>query len=335
MQVDINQELSIDYLTEIDKVSEKLQRYGVCIVNNVLNETECSNLVNGMLSTLSYVTSAMPTPFNVFNVDSWSTLDSLQPTRNLIYQNWGLGQSQFVWDVRCNPKCIDVFARMYGTDDLLVSFDGFSFALPPEIKKTGNNWEKDHWYHFDQSTTRPNFECVQGWINGFDTNPGDATLSVMIGSHALHYQYGQTHTVDGKADWVKIDDKAFFLSQGCIEHRIVATKGSLVLWDSRVLHYGAKPLNGRPTLNYRAVVYLCYTPRRLISEKDLKRKIEIFHKRGTKGFKRVTNHWPHRPVMFSELPRIWDGIVPNILPLPDPIIPDNFFHIIGYPKKKL
>jgi len=329
MESNINDEITVDHEVNSELICEKLQKYGVCIVKNVLNETECSNLVNGMVETLCYVTSELPKPFNINDVSTWNTLTLLQPTRNLIFQHWGLGQAQCIWDVRCNPKVIDTFSKIYGTQDLLVSFDGFSFALPPELNNN-KNWEKESWYHFDQNTKNKSFKSIQGWVNGFDTNVGDATLAVMIRSHLFHGQYGTEFPPSDNKDWVPVDDISFFKSLGCVEHRIIAPKGSIVLWDSRTLHYGAKPLYGREIPNYRAVAYLCYTPRSLITEKDRTRKKEIFHKRGPKGFKRVTNHLPHKPVMFSEIPYIRSGIIPNVLSLPDPIIPDQYKHLIGY-----
>jgi len=323
----MNQLISINYNTELSKLHEILTEYGVCIVNNVLNETECDNITMGMFNTLSHVTSKLDKPFNYQDVTTWNTINELQPTRNLIFQNWGLGQSQFCWDVRTNDKVIDVFERIYNTKDLLVSIDGFSLSLPPEV--TGD-WEQNSWYHFDQNTSKPNFECVQGWINGRDTNDGDSTLSVMLGSHRLHQQYGNINKPETKKDWIQVNDLDFFTNNGCIEHKIIAPKGSLVLWDSRVLHYGAKPVVGREIINYRNVVYVCYTPRSLSTNKTLLRKIKNFESRGERGFKRVTNHWPHRPVMFSEIPNIKSGIIPDILHMDDPIIEDKYKYLIGY-----
>ena len=56
-----------------------------------------------------------------------------------------------------------------------------SFHIPPEI--TGFGWANKTdklWLHTDQSYLRNDFECVQGWINAYDTNEGDATLKVRI-----------------------------------------------------------------------------------------------------------------------------------------------------------
>lgn len=322
---EINDNLIATNRREIKKI---LNTHGVCIVNNVLNRRECRNLKYGMLDAFSHLTSNMEPQFNVNDTNTWDVLKLLFPTDNMLYQHWGLGQSQFVWDVRCNPKVIDIFASIYNTDDLLVSFDGISFMLPSEYT---NQWFSEDKYHIDQSLKKNDFECVQGWINGFNTNPGDATLKVLLGSHRFHKEYADTIPNEAKtSDWNPVKDVDFFLTRGCIEHRIVAPKGSLVLWDSRTVHYGSKPLSDREKYNFRAVVYVCYTPRSLITEANRKRKIKIFEDTGKLGQMRMTNHWPHRPKMFPEFPRWTSGKLPNINPLPRPIIPEKYRKLIGY-----
>ncbi|GFZ48378.1 hypothetical protein JCM24511_06126 [Saitozyma sp. JCM 24511] len=47
-----------------------------------------------------------------------------------MYQLAGIGHEQFLWDLRCEQAVIDVFATIWGTDELLVSFDGVNLALP-------------------------------------------------------------------------------------------------------------------------------------------------------------------------------------------------------------
>ncbi len=42
---------------------------------------------------------------------------------------------------------------------------------------------------------------------------------------------------DGQVDW--------YLTQGCVRKRVAVPQGGLLLWDSRVVHAGAKPLKGR------------------------------------------------------------------------------------------
>ena len=268
-------------------INQILEEYGVCILKNVLNSEECRRLTQGMIEALEYVTSDLPKPFRLEDKATWKTLESLYPAKRMMYQHWSLGHSQFIWDVRCNPKVINAFATIWGTDDLLVSFDGMAFHLPPE--ENHKPWQKGHWYHTDQSFIKDSRECIQGQINGFDTNEGDATLVVLVGSHKHHQEYGQINNLTSPRDWYLIEDIRFFTEEkGCIEHRITCPKGSLVLWDSRTIHYGSEPLRSRKIPNYRALVYLCYTPREKLPNEEMRRKkIEYFENL------RVTNHWPH------------------------------------------
>lgn len=311
------------------KMKSQINTYGFCVVTNVLTETESNKMAYDMASTLSYVSSNMPKPFNLNDTGTYNTLREMLPTRGMIFQNFGLGQAQCCWDVRCNDKVIKCFADLYGTSDLLTSIDGFSFTVPPEMNN-GKGYNKEPWYHFDQSTQRSNFECIQGWVTALDVTQGDATLVVMVGSQKYHNEYGNKFGYV-KDDWVLVKDNVqFFKDKGCFEYRIVCPKGSLVLWDSRCLHYGSQPLLGRSNQNYRAIVYVCYTPRDWSTEKDRKKKVEYFQARGSHGYKRTTSHWPHRPKIFAEVPRVFDGILPPVLQLPDPIIDQKYMRLIGY-----
>lgn len=45
------------------------------------------------------------------------------------------GQTQVIWDLRQDPRIVDVFAQIWNTNDLIVSMDGLSFMCPPEIRE--------------------------------------------------------------------------------------------------------------------------------------------------------------------------------------------------------
>lgn len=333
----ITELITIDYRSDDNfkqDIINRINTYGVCIVKNVLSSTECSNLAIGMCNDFSYLTQRMSPVFDINNPTTWSVLEELLPVDGMLYQHWGLGQSQTIWDVRTNDKIIDVFSKIYGTDDLLVSFDGINFSLPPEYNKNKvtQYYSEDKW-HFDQSLTNSNFECIQGWVNAFDTRDDDSTLCAMIGSQNFHYMYAQLLQQQGQVlkpdDWVRIEDVSFFTNNGCIPYRVEAPAGSLVLWDSRTLHFGSKPLPGRSSPNYRMLVYVCYTPRSLCSQSNLKRKREILLKKGKYGQHRSTNHWPHRPKLFPETPRMWNNPIPNITALPSPLIDPKYKRLTG------
>jgi hypothetical protein len=56
-------------------------------------------------------------------------------------------------------------------------------------------------------------------------------------------------------------------------------------------------MKGREKEDMRVAAYVCYTPRKWATEKDLKRKMAHF----IEG--RTTTHWPHAPKAFPKGPR--------------------------------
>lgn len=299
-------------------IKKTLEIWGVCIVPEVVNYDTCDAIFNGMIRDFEKMTSNLPIPFIFEDVSSWETLEQFEPLHNMLYQHWGLGQSQYIWDnIRSNPNVIDCFSNIWGTDRLITSFDAIALHLPGEF--LGKNYfHKNDWYHFDQSPLRYGFECVQGLVNAFDSKEGDATLTVLTRSHLYFEQYCRDKVEDfintkGSEDintlkkefgenWLKIKDIDHFKTKGCEELRIICPRGSLVLWDSRTLHQGSQPLKTRPEPNFRAVVYICMVPAHRRSEYYGSEK--IFEKNSLKCIteRRMTNHWPQFRKMTTVTP---------------------------------
>ena len=193
----------------------------------------------------------MTVPLDRRNHETWRTFYDPHPMHSMLYQHWGLGHSQAVWDVRQNPKVVNVFADIWHTPDLLTSFDGLSLHIPPEVTKRG--YFHKSWYHCDQSFTDSSLRCVQGMVSMYPTNAGDATLAVLAGSHLLHAEFAQAFNITDKADWYRITDeqKQWFLDRGCTEEFIESPAGSMILWDSRTIHCGREAVKGRATPNFR------------------------------------------------------------------------------------
>ena len=157
-----------------------------------------------------------------------------------------------------------------------------SFHIPPEI--TGFGWANKTdklWLHTDQSYLRNDFECVQGWINAYDTNEGDATLVVLEGSHKYHSDFAKEFEETSPDDWFLLNQeqiKWYIDGKKCVKKMIKCPAGSLVLWDSRTIHCAKEPDTKRYQPNYRCVVYLCYTPRSFASIGMLNTKINAWKK---------------------------------------------------------
>lgn len=282
------------YVTDTNGLKDMLTRYGVAIIPNVLSDTECTDTINGMWTFFETLTAGWDTPIRRNDSKTWKNFTDLMPLHNMLIQQHGVGHADVSWQVRQKPQIVDIFARFYDVDpnDLLVSFDGLSFHLPHE--KTKIIPSNKTWFHTDQSYTRNEFECVQSWVTAGDVNDGDATLAILEGSNKYHKDFAEHFHIADPMDWYKLNqtEEKFYTDRGCVAKKIKCPKGSLVLWDSRTIHYGAEPLKDRETMNLRAIIYLCYMPRTLCSESNLEKKRNAFNTQST------TNHYPCNPKLF-------------------------------------
>ena len=292
------------YLCEADKIKENIIKYGVAICP-ILDNNECENMIKNKWDILEHLTSNFETPIDRNNKETYKQISELFPNHKMLIQHWKIGHSKLAWDIRQNKKVIDAFAKIWGTDDLIVSFDGVSIYILDKPKRENNSW-----FHVDQSYLRNEFECIQSWINAYDTNEGDATLVLLENSNLYHKDFREKFNITNKKDWFKLENEEqynFYIDNGCCNVAIKCPRGYGVFWDSRTLHYG-NPVqkNASENYNYRCVVYVCMVPRKFANEKDLEKRKKIFNDL------RMTSHWPNKPTLFSKYPRTYGKQMQNI-----------------------
>ena len=319
------------YFCTKETLKNTLQTYGVAIIPSVLNWEESVRMVSGQWDFFEHITQTWETPIDRQNKDSWKGIYKLYPMHSMLIQHWNVGQSQVTWDLRQNEKIVDIFANFWECqkEELLVSFDGFSFNMPPEV--TGRGWNKEKtWYHTDQSYLRPEFECMQSWVTGLDVEEGDATLAIYEGSHIYHQEFADTFKIKEKkgtkGDWYKLsrEEEDFYTNKGCEKIKIMAPKGSLVCWDSRTIHCGVEANQGRTREKLRSVVYLCYKPRSLSTEVNLKKKRKAFEDM------RSMNHWPEKGKLFGKKPNTYGKEIPEITPIEKPELTELGKKLAGF-----
>jgi len=314
----------MDFITTPEEAKSVLDHYGVAIVPNVLSKSEAIQMQYGMWETLEGLTQTWELPIRRENPHSWGEMGKLYPKHSMLHQHHGIGHAPFVWNVRQNPSVVNVFSHIWKCpqEDLLCSFDGASFHMPHEA--TGKGYFRNLWLHVDQSYTRNEFECIQGWVTGYDVREGDATLCVMPKSHILHAEVAKKFNITEKEDWYKLGEEHLeeYRAWGCKETRIVCPRGSMVLWDSRTVHCGVEPLKERERANFRCVVYTCYMPRSMTN--TLQKRITAFEEG------RMTTHWPCKVKLFGTQPRTYGGDVYETTPLPRPTITELGRRLIGY-----
>lgn len=315
------------YITTADDLRSTIDRYGVAIIPSVLNDDECRSIVSGLWDFIEHLTRLWELPITREDTDSWKSIYKFYPLHSMLFQYFNSGHAQIAWDVRQNEKILDIFGKFYGCypRDLLVSFDGFSFHLPPEVTNRGYN-RNNTWYHTDQSYSRNDFEIVQSWITGLDVTNGDATIGFMESSNSYHRECAQRFNLSDKKDWYKIsqEQQDFYLSKGCEYKLIACPKGSLVFWDSRTIHCGVESERTRASPNVRAVIYLCYQPRCMADEKTLAKKRKAFTEM------RTTSHYPSKIKMFPKNPRTYGNPLPQFQRIPKPMLNDIGYRLAGF-----
>ena len=314
------------YLTDSDGVKDMINKYGVAIVPGVLNYDEINDMRLGMWEYLEHVTQNFDVPIKRDNSNTWVEYLKLFPKHSMLLQQYQVGHSQFVWDIRQNPLVVDVFSKIWDKepDELLTSFDGASFHFPPE--ETNRGWHRNTWYHTDQSYFRPDFECIQSWVTAYDVEENDATLAFMEGSNIYHEEFQKVNDVKDNSNWYRHteEEQAFYTSKGCQEKKIKCFAGDMVLWDSRTIHCGTEPLRKRKDKNIRNVVYVCMLPRDYATLSNIKKKQKAFHEL------RMTTHWPHKPKLFPVHPRTYGAPLPTVVDIPKPHLTDLGMKLAGF-----
>lgn len=322
----------LKYCCNKETLRDTIDTFGVAIIPNVLSDKECEKMVSGIWDFFEHITQEWIMPIKRGEEKSWVGFYKLYPMHSMLVQHWGVGHAQVSWDLRQNEKIIEIFAHFWSCapKELLVSFDGLSFNLPPEVTKRG--WNKQNtWYHTDQTYTQNEFQCIQSWVTGLDVNDGDATLSFMEGSNKFHKECAEKYELKDKGNWYKLnkEQEQFYFDKGCAYKNIKCPKGSLVLWDSRTIHCGVEALKTRKKPNFRAIVYLCYMPRKVCSKKSLIKKQKTFEEL------RTTSHWPSKPTLFGKNPRTYGGELPITTPVHKPKLSELGRLLAGFKKRKL
>jgi len=342
------------YYTTKENLFQTIETYGVAIIPNVITEEECVKMLNGMWEYFEHITKNWEKPISPNNLESWKEIYKLYPLHSMLIQYWNVGHAQVSWELRQNTKIIDIFAHFWkcSPEELLVSFDGLSFNLPPET--TNKGWSKtskvdpnevvNTWLHTDQSFMHNEFRCIQSWITALDVNEGDATLAFMEKSNIFHKDFNTHYKVSEKLngnkksseyiehnkkykdDWYKLNDEEeqFYLSKNCSYKKIKCPKGSMVFWDSRTIHCGAEAMKSRSKPNIRAIIYLCYMPRTLCSEINIEKKKKAFNEL------RTSNHWASKPKLFPKNPRTYGGDMPEITNISKPTLNDIGKKLAGF-----
>lgn len=208
-------------------------------------------------------------------------------------------QEQACWEFAQHPNAVHVMRLLWrdqGVEDLLL-------PEPPRygvMRPTARNpeWRTDEsWLHWDQNPwTQPDFGRVQAFACLSDQTPTSGGLLCVPGFHKHWRQWGENHPegtvfVDGKQITRDFgNNQPFPVPSDDQVHnqvvRVLAPRGSLVLWDGRLPHQNF-PNTGE---DFRVVLYLsfCQASEPVVEERrqQLCRKLLVMRALDCSGF------WP-------------------------------------------
>lgn len=319
-----------------------VREHGVAVVPNRLTPEECAAMNDGAWVTANFLTSRCSVPVQRDDPRTYASLWELMPSHGMLQQHYGV-HAQYLTDLRQNRKLAELSAAYHQCeiDDMLVSFDGYSFGLGPVLpgKKRGLfRGPASTWLHLDQRLSDNRDLCLQTWVTANPVGPGDATLRVLLGSHKIKPEFARHFGLEAqKVDWFMLTREHidYFIRRGCRDHAVTAPAGSQVAWSSNTVHSGieAMPASALPASlaavprTYRNVAYLCFQPRSMCeSLAALQRTIDKRRRimgEGPDGsddsfFLRGTSHWPLKCSMFGKTPRTYGAQLPDVSALPPP-----------------
>lgn len=288
-----------------------LQKYGYCVVEDVMTPEECKDTINSIWNWLE----GLDTGISRSDQSTWSGKHwPINMHQGMIQHT--LAHEEWIWKAREHPNVLSVFSKIFGTNELLVSFDGASINRPPE---TGHVRSLKHsWIHSDQNLIhnialndfyQSNQYSVQGVVNYEVAENDDACLLIGEGSHLIHSKLFSHNNKAPKDNWYKLDqtDLDFVKQQGVIFVKVNAPAGSLILFDSRCLHSGFPHQNKRKVERFRYVSYVAMSPAKWTTTWDLQKK----RKAVEEG--RMTSHWSSHQIKIFPYPRTYGNPVPDYL----------------------
>ncbi|KAJ5498882.1 Phytanoyl-CoA dioxygenase [Penicillium expansum] len=271
---------------------DDLHNQGYVVIKNAIDPERAQSYQRKALEWLKSFSPALD-----LNDPSTWTKDNL-PVQSKVntFNGYSVTHEKFMWDARMEPKVLEAFAKIWGTDELLVSFDALNVTLPNQKDRPA----KKPWPHVDQSPFRRGLHCIQGIINLSHAGPEDGSLMVFPRSNTVTERFFDTET--DPSTWEQKDIRLFsedeiqwFGNHGMKPIKVLAEPGDLILWDSRTVHWGGEPTVNSNTI--RTVIYASYAPFELATEESLRRKKEAFESY------RATTHWPHENIVIR------DGVV--------------------------
>lgn len=191
-----------------------------------------------------------------------------------------MAHSELMWKLRTDARVKQVFQALWGTDDLIVGFDGVNYR-PRNSEGLVLPW------HVDQDETHPDgVQCYQSILAIEPSNEDTGSICVLPRSH-VHHKALANRLGDGTGGWEFLEiPEGDILFRQCMPPIVPRLDpGDLFVWDSRTAHCVLPP---KKINSERIVAYFSYVPRSFCTPEICQTRLRAL----TDGI--ATTHWPHR-----------------------------------------
>jgi len=281
-----------------------LETEGYVVIQNIIDNTQNEELIEIFKKEWNKVSPN----FNWNNKKTW-TLDNspmIWSKGSAVYN--GFGHSEFMWKLRINKNVQEPFKKIFKTQDIVTSFDGFNVFL-------SNTQQSTKWLHQDQRSN-DNRLSIQGAINLKPVDKNDAGFVVVPKSHITHVPPPSNN------DWILLDKKDVHYKKAV---KLLIPANCLVLWNSKTIHANTGMTNKLKNMHLnRLTAYITFCPKS-------RRSQEMFNKR-IGGYLKAesTSHWADRheikKLPFHVKKKYSDSNFNNITPNMD--IPNEYMELI-------
>ncbi|KAI9023934.1 hypothetical protein DFJ74DRAFT_767469 [Hyaloraphidium curvatum] len=300
-------------LDEPELVRRDLRENGFAAVRAVTDAADIQALQNGLWD---FFEGTNPSKISRTDPSTWAKSNWPLTSRGLCHR-YHAGHSDVAWKGRTHPGVRKAFEIVWGTHELITSYDAVGMMRPPEVlRELGEQPPPvEHWPHIDHDEEGEEVELVQGFLNLWESGPDDGGLVQWLGSGPafpekwpaeLHEGLKGARII-GRIDQGALDRSGFRRIKAC------GPPGTLFLWMSTQIHCNEaiNPLRSLSIPRPRGGLYICMCPRRLVRPSQLYSHALAYRLRITTG------HRPYRVVGFRDRPRVppgevdpidWDGM---------------------------
>ncbi len=296
---------------EAEQAKQYMEDNGYVVFSDVITEEDLEKGIDLLWEMLERMnTGIVRDDTSTFTNDNWPNTFS-----NGIIDQYGVGQSPFMWHNRSRKGVKRAFSIILQEEDLVVSYDAFNIFRKPPHKITGLE------YHVDQGRNLLGKQCIQGLITYYPSSEHTGGLTVIPGSHLHHDEV--ILKSEKNSNFVMLKSKELVWGDPVL---LSVPARSLILWDSRTIHGNTSYISSTPCQDYpllRLVAYVCMMPRSKIPEDIMQQRKDSIGKSIT------TSHWPNqfckkRPPRFPRKGKV----IEDVTPLPFELMTDDMKSLI-------